>query len=142
MKAKDLMIGDWVYGLYPDGSRYNSPFRISAVDTYPSNKSPRIVTEGGYGFQEEHLAPIPLTPEIFKKNGWKIWYGDEKKKCSMYATWMADTSIMFEYYFHEGILREYWVSDEAFATFPAGMNYLHQLQHALRLCGIEKEIEL
>jgi len=128
MKANELMLGDWVYGLYPDGSRYKPPFRISAVDTYPSNRSPRIVTAGGYGFQEEDLAPIPLTPEILEKNGF----------------------VNNDLPFING-----WEQYGLF-LYPAGEGYrincgqnvsmvidtVHQLQHALKLCGIEKEIVL
>ena len=137
MKANELMLGDWVYGLYPNGKRYEPPFRISAVDIYPTNRSPRIVTEGGYGFQEEHLAPIPLTPEILEKNG--IHYHNENNT----YYWLNRKS------FREFIQLEY-ASGGIWQVLCKGrlghtrnsFGYIHQLQHALRLCGIEKEIVL
>ncbi len=137
MKANELMLGDWVYGLYPNGSIYNRPFRISAVDTYPSNKSPRIVTAGGYGFQEERLAPIPLTPEILEKNGWKHkYYG-------IYRQTIGETITID--IFPEGCSVEDERGSQCYYRLryhlPA-LKYVHELQHALRLCGIEKEIKL
>lgn len=123
MKAEELMLGDWVYGLHPDGSRYANPFRISAVDIYPLNRSPRIVTIGGYGFQEEHLEPIPLTSEILEKNGFKDI--DKGENCDGFDI--------------------YWRNENdgySINTQDLHLHYVHELQHALRLCGIKKEIEL
>lgn len=111
MKANELMLGDWVYGLYPNGSRYASPFRISAVDIYPSNRSPRIVTMGGYGFQEEHLEPIPLTPEILEKNPRvkNIGYWDKFGEHTIFRLYLIP------------VINQW---------------YVHGLQHSLRLCGL------
>lgn len=39
-------------GYIPMVADMQKPFGISAVDICPSNRSPRIVTLGGYGFQE------------------------------------------------------------------------------------------
>lgn len=140
MKANELMLGDWVYGLYPNGSRYANPFRISAVDIYPLNKSPRIVTAGGYGFQEEHLAPIPITGEILEKNGFKkvrdklgrVFYSIADDYFDLTIDEITDSIWCIEY-------------DCLEAQFPTCRNlvgHVHELQHALRLYGIEKEIEL
>lgn len=117
MKATELMIGDYVYGLYPNGERYANPFCISAIDIYPLNGSPRIVTMGGYGFQQEHLAPIPLTEEILKKNDILFEVGPG----GLYQCTIEGLNCKIEF----SIIR-----------------YVHQLQHALKLCGIDKEIEL
>lgn len=134
------MLGDWVYGLYPDGSRYKPPFRISAVDTYPSNNSPRIVTEGGYGFQEGHLAPIPITGEILEKSGFKgvrdklgrVFYSIADDYFDLTIDEITDSVWCIEY-------------DNLEAQFPTCRNlvaHVHELQHTLRLYGIDKEIEL
>lgn len=154
MKAQELMIGDWVYGLYPNKERYEVPFRISAIDTYPSNRSPRIVTFGGYGFQEESLEPIPITPEILEKNG--FYYGHtagEEDNCVLaceypkkgwcYGEGAGEIKIIFPNETDGGLIR---IDDECFdraIAFVFGKQvFVHELQHALRLCGIEKEIEL
>ena len=127
MKANELMLGDWVEGLYPNGNRYPRPFRISAVDTYPKNRSPRIVTEGGYGFQEEHLNPVPLTPEILEKNGFN------EERMQRMAVWRLDT---FAVECDFSTWEFFWANGDVI------INHVHELQHTLRLCGIDKEIVL
>ena len=125
MKAEELMIGDWVYGLYPNGERYASPFRISAVDIYPTNRSPRIVTMGGYGFQSEHLEPIPLTAEILEKNGWI--------KASGY--W-----VLKGYSTRLG-----WRSGEmviGYAALPEKILYVHELQNLMKAVKISCNFEI
>ena len=140
MKAKELMLDDLVYGLYPNGKRYPHPFRIAAVDIYPTNKSPRIVTVGGYGFQEEHLAPIPLTPDILEKNGFK------RKDDGITLVYKDGFEIcVYFYQVHiEGEIYNDILISIAFAEKDMCMpiEYVHELQHALRLFGVEKEIEL
>ncbi len=144
MKANELMLGDWVYGLYPNGDRYHRPFRISAVDTYPNNRSPRIVTEGGYGFQEEYLAPIPLTSEVLKKNGFEKQFDYQWEYCDNGCEIVISIAPQIE------------IDGEILGTSPinvileGALFYInmtsdmcvHEFQHALRLCGIEKEIEI
>lgn len=142
MKAKDLMIGDWVYGLYPNGERYAIPFRISAIDIYPLNRSPRIVTMGGYGFQQEHLAPIPLTPEILEKNGFTDCettnLGREMGNTFWYPgkdNFISNSALMINLMKNSFLIRF-----EINTIYR--LRFVHELQHAFRLLGIEKEIEL
>ena len=134
MKASELMIEDWVYGLYPNGSRYARPFRISAIDIYPLNKSPRIVTYGGYGFQEEHLEPIPLTSEILEKNGFRklVTYGTEKWVCNEVRLNVYDS----------GETWRFCADTNRNENSVIYIRFIHELQHALRLCGIKKEITI
>lgn len=150
MKANELMLGDWVYGLYPNGDRYHRPFRISAVDTYPNNRSPRIVTEGGYGFQEEYLEPIPLTPEILEKNGFTQYGSDELFfECEVPVFTPEPCTVLVTLQNKDPEYDEYSASiqisagpDGSFSGRNDDVVYVHELQHALRLCGIDKIIEL
>lgn len=127
MKAKDLMIGDWVQDL--------SPVVIDAI----SNED--ICTyqckDGYITDNPRNLKPIPLTPEILEKNGWKHkYYG-------IYRQTIGETITID--IFPEGCS----VEDERGSQclyrlryhLPA-LKFVHELQHALRLCGIEKEIKL
>lgn len=52
MKAEELMIGDWYY-LESEGKMY--PYQVTAED-FVKGETP-------------NFQPIPLTPEILKKNG-------------------------------------------------------------------------
>lgn len=83
--------------------------------------------------------PIPITAEILVKNGFK-WDG-------MYAYLEIDDTSFVTWYKHEGLVRKHYEHREnkgietIFQSSP-GIVYVHQLQHALRLAGVEKEIEL
>jgi hypothetical protein len=124
MEAKDLMIGDWVEFpigidkivdiIYVVGRGLCASFAASAT---------LIPVEIG------KLKPIPLTTDILEKNGF------ERRKDG----------------YDIGIPLLYW---DKYCTAICGWNhcddiikvfdcrYVHQLQHALRLFGIDKEIEL
>ena len=81
-----------------------------------------------------YLEPIEITPEILEKNGWEVNVNNINPK-----KWIA---VLGE---NAAIIR----GDETFIIittdggeirFP--FRYVHQLQNALTLCGIDKEIEL
>lgn len=67
--------------------------------------------------------PIQLTPEILEKNGF-VQDGE--------SWWYQDFRIVLSTSKGESLVCGRQVK----------FCYIHQLQHALRLCGIEKEIEL
>ena len=134
LKISDLSVGDWVRY---DGKEY----QVQCVDGLSE-----IVTLFGYCEQREesagNLRPIPITAEILEKNGWT---SDE-----MCAEMRITEYSHLEYYFREHRLRE-WVSREAgwlpgeivtSITFAAHCYNVHQLQHALRLAGVDNEINL
>ena len=74
------------------------------------------------------LEPIPLTPEILKKNGFVYSF------------------LPFEQSWQQFGLSLYHGGDgyriNCGENVAMIVDYVHQLQHALCLCGIEKEIEL
>ena len=149
MKANELMIGDWV----TSRKWIEKPFRLINVTEkkgdffYGRTAEDSIV---GPFFIEE-LEPIPLTPEILEKNGW------EKDDDGFYEPIMElnevskdrkGESIWIEWSIEK---HELDVSKETpnIRTSIGCMNrvyivceFVHELQHALNLCGIEKEIIL
>lgn len=113
MKANELMIGDWVLA-YGKKTQivWVGNIRKLAVRGFPSE------------FYEDEISPIPLTPEILEKNGFKFtdpWYE------------FGDFGVIFN---KDGI------RISITGKLSIYINYVHQLQHALRLYGIEKEVEL
>lgn len=129
MKTTELMIGDWVF--------YNN--KIIKVDNIYDeciNYTPDIpYVQEEYFIEESDLQPIPLTKEIIKKNGFsKIGtIGDSYIHC------IANDSCYYEIEInlHDNTLcvNKTWL-------VANNIRYVHELQHALRMCGIEKEIEL
>ena len=151
MKANELMIGDWVYSSFS-----KEPCRIVGIEEYPSEYC-MVKVDKVYGAKDiVSLTHIPLTSEILERNGFKIVHGFGYS--DKYPTW--------GWGYHNGI-HDYCSIDVTFYDTPIngvshlvkinrnsasgdGINtvhncdidYVHQLQHAIRLCGIEKEIEL
>lgn len=130
MKAKELMQFDWVCIENDPTPRQVDFIRTGEVGLYWN----KIVTP-------PYIKPIPITPEILEKNGFK---GE------MYAFLDISPNLYLEYYYHEHRLREWWTGIDEWnnhaevkeIVFKCQCHYIHELQHALRLCGIEKEIVL
>lgn len=128
MKANELMIGDWV--------KHSITGKIGKVYRICGNEYIAFI-DGDT--QSELVEPIQLTPEILKKNG--ILY----EKQSYYYVIKDDKDLECTYYIQQ-ILQEDWAIGVDIGAYDcsvfARVKYVHQLQHALRLCGINKEIEL
>lgn len=122
MKASELMIGDWVLSLI------GTPCRVK-IESFVCHDSWEDGNHGAFNFND--VEPIPLTEEILKANEWtEFYYGhfeDENHR-----------------HFHRGSDRRLELSlikgDKCFCTnFSLGridFYYVHELQHALRLCGL------
>ncbi len=96
-----------------------------------------------YGVWTEYLEPIPVTPEILEKNGFKrnsrYNYIYKDNYCEVCASVVPGIKID-DIDLGEPTIN---VSIKG-ALFDINMiiSAIHELQHALRLCGIEKEIIL
>lgn len=103
----------------------------------------------------DFLDPIPLTPEILEKNGFRRAKEQETALSTVYMSpypvrvcEAAKVKVVFYDLPICGV--NVLVQIEADTRSGGGVNslhscdieYVHQLQHALRICGIEKEIEL
>lgn len=148
MKANELMIGDWVIR----GNITEEPTRITDICASKNNV---YLDLSGIPILEkiDKINPIPLTPEILDKNGF-IWTGGGDSSKMFSTPWGYD-GIRYNLYVglkkktievhaaHPELRSESWpwrkvnkVSLEVCGC------YVHELQHALRLCGIDKEIVL
>lgn len=132
IKAEELMLGDWLkYGTF------DKIVKVTAL--YGSMVNTNVVTP----LFPDDLEPIPITPEILEKNGF-----DTMGKC--YSLLELDEQTWLEYYWHEHRLRRKWHGvDERNnhaevneVSFECQCHYVHELQHALKLCGINKNINL
>ena len=92
-------------------------------------------------YSAKDFDPVPITPEILKKNGFEV---------DMYSTLQLGNGKWLEYYHHEHRLRVWWKgidewdnhSEVTELVSQCHVWYVHELQHALRLCKIDKEIRL
>lgn len=121
--ASDLMIGDWV--VYNGDVEYIDPIRIEGMDI----ATDMLITSDREDVGFDGVEPIPLTTKILEKNGWEkrptgyVFYTDGKR---------YDNSLWYIFGSSTFVVN----------TAEFQIKYVHELQHALRLCGIKKEIEL
>ena len=149
MKANELMIGDLVCYSEPnnyytkveeirctsDGEEYYIRCHRDSKDTFLE----QLKYED---FSVDILHPIPLTPEILEKNGFII-----KKKWAQIGNFGDNPLIMWHFeddaflhdFKHELEIHQ---NDTGKVHIRIPCEYLHELQHALRLCGICKTIEI
>jgi len=140
MNTEELMIGDWVslFQGNPDGSSCN--VQVNYIGEYGE-----VGIEGCEEYTSANcnlLFPIPLTAEILEKNGFTI-----KEKWAQIGNFGNSPLIMW-HFVDDPILGDYNTelevhqndTDKVHVHIPC--KYVHELQHALRLCGIDKNIEL
>lgn len=148
MKPTELMNGDYVRVNRPGLCiKEGTVVQILSVDSADSLVNFNLkgsavckpVDDDDYegGIWLNYLDPIPLTKEILKKNGWE--YNDEEAKFFP-KTWVGGGLMLQER--DEGFMivvtSDY--DDEDTNDTPFVLLYVHELQHALRLRRIEKEI--
>ena len=138
MNANELMIGDWVNGW--DGRWH--PVCVSTISSYPEHR-PTIVACGGYGYSlVDQVQPIQLTTEILEKSGFEPIRQDAGEP---YYWQFFDKEEGHVINAFRRIYRGLWIECSN-ATTETSVNkqceYVHELQHALRLAGIKKEIVL
>lgn len=133
MNAKELMIGDWVEWKHQTDKRYHGKYRVAVVE------------EKWIDFYDEEeqccsqpykeIFPIPLTEEILEKNGFK------KQDDGCYIITLEEENLIGVQPFEN----VNWIfGANVFPNIIEHLNilYVHELQHALRLCGVEKEITI
>lgn len=131
MKASELMIGDWVY-------RPSCPDRVTQTLSNAIIGSDSL--RGSIPISELH--PIPLTSSVFDSNGFKHEYVNSN---------LAERIGVNERYILTGDEYAVIVMGESCdirtpnpilpilpCRFVGRVKSVHELQHALRLCGLEE----
>lgn len=130
IKAEELMIGDWVMSIHPAMPR---PIKITEIG------------ENDIGYKNgilhiSFIEPIPITPEILEKNGFVlesdgwVYYQNPEIKQQDYIC------VSFR---HNDEPRSVEINFIHKAQCVFRQIYeVHELQHALKICGITKNIEL
>lgn len=120
MKTTELMIGDWVM----DGDK---PAQISCILC-----DGVIETTATPWTNEEVVSPIPLTAEILEKNGIErssypgeitAAYFDDGKNHDIQLS-VENGEVLWTIGFYEYVVLK--------------LHYVHELQHALRLCELHE----
>jgi len=146
MNAQDIMVGDWVrlrYKHWVTNEEVVKDFKVSQVrKTWDGDELYAWCSESGNMGPLSMIEPIPLTPEILEKNGFKktkvgyFW----REILSGYMGQTVSVTTPSEIRYEEGHLE---VSNQHIGRiFYGSSKYVHELQHTLHICGIEKTIEL
>lgn len=132
MKASEICIGDWFKAV-----DYNSPFRITAIydDVVQTQADYQSEIDGNWYSEVEikDLVPIELTEEILVKNGWDFRDRQWAIECKEDERGIVELSRDKGGYYWSINWDEYLI---------IRIHYVHELQHILRLCGIDKELTI
>ena len=120
MKCKEIQIFDWVQDKNGFPMQITNVGEDYAYATWEGNEG----DPWEFDDKDDQPQPIPLTPEILEKNGWKeteYWHeyedGNTIIQYSLSNIWGIINGIEIEHFKCE---------------------YVHQLQHLLRLCGLDE----
>lgn len=120
METKKLMIGNLVYNTVLEGN--------TSVDALSLNGIRGDINETVY--DKSSLYPIPLTDDILNKNGFEYRH--------------KNIASLQEYPFCLEMIE--WPNENGIGLWMVGgifkIRYVHELQNALRLADIDKEITL
>ena len=144
MKLEDLSIGDWVQAVQGCGvegeERLSPPMRIVSLGAGAGGwVNLMIDPEQGDPFEYEpcEIRGIDITQEMLEKSGFEKKNYDNGKMWD----WVCD-NICVRKFADEDSYRCIIMDSVHHRTSMVFVNYTHQIQHALRLAGIEKEIEV
>ena len=123
MKITEFMVGDWVDFYHPYEPEKKIVTRHLVTEIFECGLVG--ISNHPNPVHADHIEPVKITPEILEKNL------STEPQIAWCVGWNKKDDI------HVEIKRE-----DLNAAFYGVVDFVHQLQHALRLCGIEKEIEL
>lgn len=144
MKCKELMIGDWVSDKY--GYLMQISFAGNGYAGFEDDEGNLCQLDDKYNQPE----PIPLTPEILEKNGFSSetfltseW--EKKVYFKEFPGCVVEPDNSGKYIFGTTI---YWNKTDSngspidwgtmYNSRIYNLQYVHKLQHALRLCRLDE----
>lgn len=124
LSPSELMIDDWV--VYHGDVDYEYPHKITGLATEDIS----VGDDGFLGGWKEMVSPIPLTKDMLVINGFDVAEEEEDVVC-----------ILFEHKFQARIWSfGSWlkISHDDVFTWHSPTCCVHNLQHALRMCGLHE----
>ena len=131
MKPNELMIDNWVL---KDINHFEEEPMYARLDYRPyqikNGSDIDLALETNCIGDDSVYQPIPLTTEILENSGFeKCW--DEDIMLMVFDSIQIEVGDNYKRYQHEGMYLR---------GIKHCLHYVHELQHALKLCGIGKEI--
>lgn len=124
--TKELQLGDWVRIYDIEQQALKATGRIWEIQQEDVTVDTDGTDAGMWYCTEQCLQPVCITPELLKKNGWffktNIWV----KKGPVRLGWYEKKKELIIGYH----------------TMPIIVEFVHTLQHIIRLLGLEEDIVL
>ena len=124
MKKEELMVGDWVYNTH---NRQNE--RVAEIGTG------LVMLDCNDLYEYDEIEPIRINDDILSLNGWERTGGASHR---IYGDYNAVI-------FHWNENRKEIIIDkngDRHYMLKLDLLYVHELQHALRICGIDTKIKV
>lgn len=143
IKISDLSVGDWV--LYRDREWQVCSLYQFTGEVGLFRKDSQICES------IEDIDPIPITAEILKKNEFILQSSDFAiyEYSTLLGKILRTTQVYFDtpqsinVFLHDTTIeRGFYHREKTMVSILNDKVYIHQLQHALRLAGLDKEITL
>ena len=141
MNTSELQIGDWVYNAH-----HMKEIRMTPYDffTHGHLNGHQFVRENAQPCLGRDLEPISITAEILEKNGF-IRKHPESEKRAYWILRVAGGNVKVKRnwgYFYFEVTGTPLEMGMFLPHFEGHLAFVHELQHALRLCRIQDEIKL
>ena len=145
MKAEELMIGDWVECTYWTPSKQLKVAEIRRIMD-DEIKIGVFCDDLVLIFRQSEVKPIPLTPEVLERNGFNLlkdayrmsdpFWSYSNRSVLVDVTIIRTNNVKVIDWFNIKVSTRNDIKQVSIW----GVKYIHELQHALRLCGITREI--
>lgn len=135
MKAEELMIGDWVDFYHPYEPEKKIVTRHRVTETYECG----LVGISNYNnpVHADHLEPIKITTEKLEKNGFE-------NDSEIEEVWVCKAGWLTPHNYDKKFYPSSWEVEILGSpnSFHGVIDYIHELQHAINSCKINKQIQL
>ena len=132
MKKEELMIGDWVFNTHN-----------RKLEQVCEIRERMVMLDYNDLYDYDEIEPIPLNPEILMKNGFRE---DRPGITYRYRKFGETTIDVIDVFFHSNgkvTATINGMTNDVYCNYVhCYCGHVHELQHAMRLCRIDKEIEL
>ena len=136
MRTEELMRGDL---LFYKGKLNAFPFKVEQITKKKIGYHAEPNENRMHYLYPSEVVPIPLTKEILERNG----FGYCESDAVLNHFYLGEPHFCKNMSLHIGHSIDkdvYWLNYHDNSIY--GIMYVHQLQHALRICGLNMEVQL
>ena len=128
MKTEEIMIGDWITGPDLEPRRVMAILNFDEIQVEEEPDSDNWIT---YNINEAE--PIPLLPRMLDKTRFKPFSKEAHEERGKFKVWYSSGRWFVQHYSRDGLTN---------ISMPLPTGSLHELQHMLRICGIELDMNI